>query len=311
MSTATRRRRRLSLDKAQPDPEQARRWFDEDELAELETSIEARGDLIHPICVMRSKKNAVHTIVMGERRWRCYVNLRKKHPKDRRWQTIPVMIVPAGTDAFLDGLVDNVQRASLNPIEEALGFQRLQKKYGLKQTEIARRVGKNQAHVSLRLSLLKLPRDIQRLVATKQLTAAHGTELVRHCRTAKEMREILRSLGKKRHGVSRIRLSTLRNALSERDRVARLLDAGVSTEVIVARELRSDLVPAGTRFLGLLEDLVGKEGEEPDVDAFAGVWARVPARDRTALLKLLFAITGRTKILTSRLQSGKKKSRRG
>lgn len=293
---------RMPLDRITPDPGQARRHFDRDKLDELKESIRANG-LINPLRIMPApthEQDGTYRLVAGERRWRCCTELAADG--DARFGDVDVIIMPADTDAFVVGLVDNLQRETLDPIEEARGYARLKDERGLTQAEIARRVGKSQPHISLRLLLLKLPDDYQEAIAAGQLTAAHGELLARHCKTHGEMREVIRELSRRRRGISHISVTMLGQHLKRREQLARLLDRKVPAHVWFARELRDAVVPAGMKFLALLEQLVGREGEESKQDAFAKVWVEIPQRDRTQLLRLLRAINSGTNALVAKLQ---------
>lgn len=281
--------------RCKPFPGQARKIFASAKLEELKASIESTG-LINAILVMRDTADrGTHFIVAGERRWRCMKTLGRA--------TIAAKVLPPGTDAFTVGLVDNLGREDLNPIEEANGYHLLMDERVMKQADVARLVGKSQSHVSNRVALLKLPDEIQRHIVDEVLTVAHGNLLAARCGSHKEMREVLEACRAKQRGITRIRLTTLKNYLDRRDHlINRLIEQGVRAEVKVARELKDDIVPSGKRFLGVLEGLVGREGEEPDVDAFEEVWQLVPARDRKILLQVLKAIASRTKIIVARLQ---------
>lgn len=160
-------------------PFQPRENFDETEIAELADSIRAYG-VQQPIVVRRIEEEATNKgkskprfeLVAGERRWRaCRVAGRK---------TVPAIVRDLSDLAAAEICVlENVQRANLSVIEEARGYRNLALKFRLKEERIAKKVGKSVATIKDMLRLLALPEDVQKLLATRQLTAAHGHELLR------------------------------------------------------------------------------------------------------------------------------------
>lgn len=147
------------------DPEQPRTHFDEAALQELADSMNATGQAV-PITVKPA--GARYTIVQGERRWRAAQLL--------GWATIraEVQDLDAAT-AMWRTLVENIQRADLTPIEEAVAYQKLVDA-GHTQTEIARRIGKTQSYVAQKLRLLRLPAEVQQMLQPADATAARLTE---------------------------------------------------------------------------------------------------------------------------------------
>src|SRR6478609_6889868 len=138
---------RLGIEAIQRDQRQPRRVFDETKLQELADSIKAQG-LIQPVLVR--KDGAGYRLIAGERRWRA---AQLAGLKD-----IPAIIREASdAEAFEVALVENLQRADLNPIEEAEGYKRLIEEYGLTQEQVSLRVGKDRTSVTNALRLLGLP----------------------------------------------------------------------------------------------------------------------------------------------------------
>jgi ParB family chromosome partitioning protein len=159
--------RRIPVRLIDPDPEQPRQRFDEDALEELAQSL-AQDDLIQPIMVRPVGERYV--IVHGERRWRAAVRL--------GWDAIPAEVrdLDAGEARWV-ALVENVQREDLNPIEEALAYQR-HLETGITQQDLARRIGKSQPHVSHKLRLLTLPAEVQQALIEKGITEGHARQLL-------------------------------------------------------------------------------------------------------------------------------------
>ena len=151
-------------------PEQPRKVFEDKELIELSDSIKEFG-VIQPILVKRDSRG-LYIVIAGERRLRAagIAGLKK----------IPAIVRDADDkDSALLALVENVQREALNYIEEAEAYRRLMEDYGLTQSEIARRVGKQQSTISNKIRILSLPVDIQQVLAENQLTERHARALLK------------------------------------------------------------------------------------------------------------------------------------
>jgi len=148
---------------------QPRRTFTEPELVELESSIRASG-LLQPI-VVRETGNGKWELVAGERRLRAVTRL--------GWTEIPAVVRDFDDRAMLTlALVENLQRADLNPLEEAEGYQRLIDEFGLTQLQVAEAVGKDRTSVTNLLRVLSLPLAIRQLVEARHLTAGHARALL-------------------------------------------------------------------------------------------------------------------------------------
>jgi ParB family chromosome partitioning protein len=148
---------------------QPRRTFTEPELVELESSIRASG-LLQPI-VVREAGNGKWELVAGERRLRAVTRL--------GWSDIPAVVRDFDDRAMLTlALVENLQRADLNPLEEAEGYQRLIDEFGLTQLQVAEAVGKDRTTVTNLLRVLSLPAPIRQLDEGRHITAGHARALL-------------------------------------------------------------------------------------------------------------------------------------
>jgi len=146
-----------------------RRDFREEELEELSSSIRQRG-LVQPILV-RPAADGGYEIVAGERRWRAC--------QRAGLHNIPVIIRELSDQEVLElAIIENVQRADLNAIEEAGGYRDLIEQYGYTQDRLAEVIGKSRSHLANTLRLLKLPETVQMLVQQGLLTAGHARALV-------------------------------------------------------------------------------------------------------------------------------------
>lgn len=155
----------LPIYKVEPNPDQPRRDFDEEELQALAESIGEHG-IIQPLTV-RELKSGYYQIIAGERRWRAarLANLSE----------IPVVVIEADDKKAMElALIENLQRQDLNPVEEALGYKSLMEDYGLTQEDAAKRVGKSRPAVANALRLLSLNAEVLDQVRTGALTAGHA-----------------------------------------------------------------------------------------------------------------------------------------
>ena len=148
---------------------QPRRTFTEPELVELESSIRASG-LLQPI-VVREIGHGKWELVAGERRLRAVTRL--------GWTEIPAVVRDFDDKAMLTlALVENLQRADLNPLEEAEGYQRLIDEFGLTQLQVAEAVGKDRTSIANLIRVLGLPASIRQLVESRHITAGHARALL-------------------------------------------------------------------------------------------------------------------------------------
>jgi ParB family chromosome partitioning protein len=146
-------------------PDQPRRQFDQADLDELADSIREKG-VLQPILV-RPLSGGEHQIVAGERRWRA-AQLAGLH-------AVPVLVRELDDIDVLEiGIVENVQRADLNPLEEALAYKALIERFGRTQEVVARVVGKSRSHVANALRLLALPEEVRDHLAAGRLSAGHA-----------------------------------------------------------------------------------------------------------------------------------------
>ena len=159
----------LPVAKLSPAAGQARRYFDEESIDELADSIREHG-IIQPLTVRRLQ-DGCYEIIAGERRWRAARRL--------DMDKVPARIIEADDrEAMEMGLVENLQREDLNPIEEAQGYRTLVNVYGLTQEKAAERVGKSRPAVANSMRLLSLPEDVIVLIENGELSAGHGRALL-------------------------------------------------------------------------------------------------------------------------------------
>jgi ParB family chromosome partitioning protein len=173
----------VEIGRIRPNPHQPRKRFDETQLAELSDSIREHG-VIQPLVVTEEQPSTGeagapgvrgsggrYTLVAGERRWQA--------AKIAGLTRVPVVIrEAAGRDLLELALIENVQRADLNPLEEALAFQQLSEEFGLTQDEIGQRVHKSRFAISNTIRLLQLPASVQQLVLDGKLTEGHARAIL-------------------------------------------------------------------------------------------------------------------------------------
>lgn len=158
----------LSIEEIEPNPLQPRSAFEPERLAELAQSIRSNG-IIQPLVVVR--KDNRYQLVAGERRWRA--------AKLAGLSKVPVVIQDIADDHLLEiTLIENIQREDLNAIEIAHAFDRLARELKLSHEEIGRRTGKDRTTITNMLRLLRLPEDVQRLVAEHRLSMGHARAIL-------------------------------------------------------------------------------------------------------------------------------------
>ena len=159
----------LPIAQVEPGLKQPRKRFDPETLADLAESIRTHG-IIQPLTVRRLG-SGYYQIIAGERRWRA--------AKLAGLTEVPAVIIEADDRKVMElGLIENLQREDLNPMEEALGYQALVQEYGLTQEEAAQQVGKSRPAVANALRLLSLPDAIRALLEEGKLSAGHGRALL-------------------------------------------------------------------------------------------------------------------------------------
>lgn len=158
----------VKITKVEPNRDQPRRTFNEDELQELADSIKQHG-VLNPIIVQDRKDH--YEIIAGERRWRA--------SKIAGLKEIPVIIRHYTEQQIAEiALIDNIQRKDLNPIEEALAYKRLLEEFNLKQDEVAEKVSKSRTAVTNSIRLLKLCSNVQQMIIDEMITEGAARALI-------------------------------------------------------------------------------------------------------------------------------------
>lgn len=179
----------LGIDQLVPGKFQPRRYFDEDELRALATSLEKSGVLqpllVRPLSATDGAKGAAQfEIIAGERRWRA-AQLAKLH-------TVPVIVQTLSDSVALEvGIIENVQRADLNPIEEAEGYQRLIEEFSYTQAELAETIGKSRSHIANILRLTSATPKVRDGLIMGTLSMGHARALLGHPQADQLVKKII------------------------------------------------------------------------------------------------------------------------
>ncbi len=160
----------VPVDKLEPNPQQPRMDFRKEDLDSLADSIRQKG-VIQPLIVRRKPGRDTYEIVAGERRWRA-AQLAQLHE-------VPVVVRDLSDTEVLEvAIIENIQRADLNAIEEALGFRQLMTRFGHTQEKLAEALSRSRSHVANLLRLLTLPTEVQDMVREGGLSAGHARALI-------------------------------------------------------------------------------------------------------------------------------------
>ena len=175
----------VSIDQIEPNPNQPRRTFLKEDLDDLSSSIIEKG-IIQPL-IVRKKNNKTNTyqIVAGERRWRA--------AQIARLHKVPVVVRNFSDVEVLEiAIIENIQRADLNPIDEANGYQQLMERFNHTQEKLSKVLGKSRSHIANLLRLLNLPRDVQVLLSSGKISIGHARALITRNDASLLAKEIIR-----------------------------------------------------------------------------------------------------------------------
>ena len=200
--------RTVPIERIEPNPDQPRRTFDTAALEDLASSIREKG-IIQPLIVRPSPRDeGQFEIVAGERRWRA--------AQMARLHQIPVLVRDFDDTEVLEvAIIENVQRADLNAVEEAAGYNQLMQKFGHTQDMLAKALGKSRSHIANTVRLLSLPEDVQTWLREGKLSSGHARALI----TADDPVALAREVIKK--GLSVRETEKLVKAAENKDAVAK------------------------------------------------------------------------------------------
>jgi ParB family chromosome partitioning protein len=160
----------VPIDLLAPNPDQPRRNFDPASLEELASSIREKG-ILQPLIVRPSPNGQGYQIVAGERRWRA--------AQAAQVHDVPVIVRDYNDQELLEvAIIENIQRADLNPVDEALAYRALTDRFGHTQERIAEALGKSRSHIANAMRLLQLPEPVLAMLRDGRLTAGHARALL-------------------------------------------------------------------------------------------------------------------------------------
>jgi ParB family chromosome partitioning protein len=171
-NTAKKAEASVPIEKVFANPDQPRRTFDANALEDLTNSIKEKG-IIQPLIVRRQPNGDGYEIVAGERRWRA--------AQKANLHAVPVVVRDfTDTEVLEVAIIENIQRADLNPIDEASGYRQLMDRFGHTQEQVASALSKSRSYIANHLRLLSLPDDVAGWLRDGSLTAGHARALVGH-----------------------------------------------------------------------------------------------------------------------------------
>jgi ParB family transcriptional regulator, chromosome partitioning protein len=224
---------RLPIPEIRPNPYQPRREFDEAELSELQASLKSSG-LLQPITVRRNAGG--YELISGERRLRAATRL--------GWPDIPAIVRDVDDRTLLTlALVENLQRADLNAVEEARGYRRLAEEFGYTHAQIAEAMGKDRTSITSLLRILQLPPAVLEIVERGHLSAGHARALV-------SLEDDRRALALANEAVA--------HQLSVREMERRVREIQQPPPAVKGRPVKAAASPGGTPVLKRLEDELRK-----------------------------------------------------
>lgn len=219
---------KLPIDRVAPNPDQPRRHFDEEALAELAQSIAERG-VIQPILVRPHGDE--YQIIAGERRWRA--------AQQAQLHEIPAIVRTAEDDVTAElALIENIQREDLNALEEANAYRALSENYQHSQGDIARIVGKSRSHVANLVRLLDLPTEVQQMLLGGKVSMGHARALIGHADAVAIAQRV------EREGLSVRQVEALvkGDAPSDKPKPARVSQAAGNPDIEALERQLSDLL---------------------------------------------------------------------
>ncbi|WP_424988215.1 ParB/RepB/Spo0J family partition protein [Microbulbifer sp. S227A] len=173
----------VPIEKLFANPNQPRRRFAQEDLDDLTASIKEKG-VLQPL-IVRPREGGTYEIVAGERRWRA--------SQQAQLHEVPVLVRDFDDVEVLEvAIIENIQRADLNAVEEAAGYKQLMESFGHTQERLAEALGKSRSHIANLMRLLTLPGDVQNMLQEGALTAGHARALV----TAEEPSSLARAIVK-------------------------------------------------------------------------------------------------------------------
>ena len=295
--------RNIPLDRITPNPGQPRMTFDEDALAELAASIIEHG-VLQPILVRPLAELQRYQLVAGERRWRA--------ARAAGLHEIPALIEQLDDDTALEiGIIENLQREDLSPLEEAMIYERMTHEHGYSVRRLAQKLGKDKGYIENRLRLAGAPTEIKQLVSLRKDTLSHAYELLK-VEDPKKRRRLAEQVAS-----GELSLVKLRERIEGRPRVVREPAADEATdpaepgdttemdEMAATPPRRHDRALPDDALIGAKQSLAEALDELADVLGSASVLAEIRDVDRQNLAKYLTIAKLRLENAITVVRSGK------
>ncbi len=292
--------RNIPLDRITPNPGQPRMTFDEDALAELAASIIEHG-VLQPILVRPMAELQRYELVAGERRWRA--------ARAAGLHEIPALIEQLDDDTALEiGIIENLQREDLSPLEEAMIYDRMTHEHGYSVRRLAQKLGKDKGYIENRLRLAGAPTEIKQLVSLRKDTLSHAYELLK-VEDPKKRRRLAEQVAS-----GELSLVKLREKIEGRPKVVREPvatdpdDADDTAEIeamVVSQPRRHDGALPDDALIGAKQTLAEALDQLADVLASASVLSEIPDVDRQNLAKYLTIAKLRLENAITVVRSGK------
>ncbi len=293
--------RNIPLDRITPNPEQPRMHFDEDALAELAASVTEHG-VLQPILVRPTGELQRYQLVAGERRWRA--------ARAAGLREIPALIEQLDDETALEiGIIENLQREDLSPLEEAMIYDRMTQEHGYSVRRLAQKLGKDKGYIENRLRLAGAPTEIKQLVSLRKDTVSHAYELLK-VEDPRKRRRLAEQVAS-----GELSLVKLREKIEGKPRTARQPAEAEASEADEDGGAVEDFEPSSSRrndgplsddaLIGAKHSLADALDQLADVLASASVLSEIREVDRQNLAKYLTIAKIRLENAITVVRSGK------
>lgn len=244
----------LPVEELAPNPDQPRRDFADDTMHDLAASIREKG-VIQPLIVRRNPRGQGYEIVAGERRWRA-AQMAQLHE-------VPVVLRELDDTEVLEiAIIENIQRADLNPIEEAMGYRQLMDRFGHTQERLSEALSRSRSHIANLLRLLQLPPEVQSWLREGKLSAGHARALITNEDPIALAREVIAKSLSVRETEQRAKRDKTKSGaaprrIAEKDDDTKALEGDLSAHLAMKVSIDHKGLDGGTLSIGYrsLEDL--------------------------------------------------------
>jgi len=294
--------RNIPLDRITPNPDQPRMNFDEDALAELAASVTEHG-VLQPILVRPTGELQQYQLVAGERRWRA--------ARAAGLREIPALIEQLDDETALEiGIIENLQREDLSPLEEAMIYERMTQEHGYSVRRLAQKLGKDKGYIENRMRLAGAPTEIKQLVSLRKDTLSHAYELLK-VEDPRKRRKLAEQVAS-----GELSLVKLREKIEGRPRTSRQPKGAEVAEIqddrdsigesdAIAPRRATDGPLSDNALIGAKQTLADALDQLADVLASASVLTEIPEVDRQNLAKYLTIAKIRLENAITVVRSGK------